>query len=115
MHDDDIVDVYAAADLGQAHFLQEMLANAEIEARVVGDSISTGLGYPPVDKFAPRLWVRRADEARARELLAEFEKIHARPHPDDEPRAAWKCSACGELVEDDFELCWNCQNPRQPY
>ena len=20
----------------------------------------------------------------------------------------WKCTKCGELVEDDFEVCWNC-------
>jgi hypothetical protein len=23
--------------------------------------------------------------------------------------------ACGEMVDDDFDLCWNCQNPRTPY
>jgi|GEM_PF-2177916 len=24
----------------------------------------------------------------------------------------WKCPKCGETVEMDFEVCWNCQNPR---
>ena len=115
MQDDDIVEVYAAGELGQAYFLRDMLANAGIEARVVGDSISTGLGLPPVGESAPCLWVRRSDEAEARQLLAEWEKVQARPHPDDEPRPAWKCPSCGELVEADFDVCWNCQNPRQPY
>ena len=115
MHDDDIVEVYKAGELGEAYFLRDMLGNAGIEARVVGDSISTGLGLPPVGESAPSLWVRRTDEKQARELLTEYEKVHARPHSDEESRPAWKCSACGELVDDDFELCWNCQNPRKPY
>jgi hypothetical protein len=24
----------------------------------------------------------------------------------------WKCGACGETVEDSFEVCWNCCRPR---
>ncbi len=24
----------------------------------------------------------------------------------------WKCPACGEDVEDDFNVCWNCQRGR---
>lgn len=115
MHDDDVVEVYAAADLGQAHFLRDMLANAGIDARVVGDSISAGLGFPPVGESAPCVWVRRADEAKARELLEEFEKVHARPHPETDPRPAWRCPSCGEMVEADFDVCWNCQKPRHAY
>lgn len=26
----------------------------------------------------------------------------------------WKCSACAELVDDDFEVCWKCQQPKPP-
>jgi predicted nucleic-acid-binding Zn-ribbon protein len=25
----------------------------------------------------------------------------------------WKCPACGEEVEDDFNVCWNCQRDRR--
>jgi hypothetical protein len=24
----------------------------------------------------------------------------------------WKCPVCGESVEDDFSVCWNCQHAR---
>lgn len=109
MHDDEIVEVYSAQDLGQAHFLRDMLADQGIEARVVAE---TGLGLPPLGESAPCVWVHRADEARARELLADWEKSHARLRPGEDPRPAWKCPACGELVEQDFDVCWNCQTPR---
>ena len=114
MNDHEIVQVYSAADLSQAHFLRNMLADAGIEARVVGEIAST-LGLPAGDEAAPCVWVHRRDEEVALRLLAEWEYTHARPHPDEKPSSGWKCASCGEMVEDDFELCWNCQNPRQPY
>lgn len=24
----------------------------------------------------------------------------------------WKCIACGEQIEDDFDVCWNCQTSK---
>jgi hypothetical protein len=24
----------------------------------------------------------------------------------------WKCPACTELVDEDFEVCWNCEQPK---
>ncbi len=24
----------------------------------------------------------------------------------------WRCPSCGEDVEDDFNVCWNCQRPK---
>lgn len=115
MSDDDVVEVYLAADTPQAHFLRNLLAEAGIDAEVIGGTISSSLGLPAGIEAAPSVLVRKADEARARELLTEFEKIHAQPHPDAEPAPAWKCSACNEMVDDDFDVCWNCQNPRVPY
>lgn len=111
---DDIVDIYSAADLTEAYFLRDMLEQAGIATRVVGDTL-TGM-LPPGEETAPRLWVFRGDEARARTLLEQFEKQHQRPHPDDDrPAATWQCPTCGEQVDSEFELCWNCQTPRKPY
>ena len=114
MHEDEIVQVYSAADASQAHFLCNMLADAGIEARIVGEVAST-LGIPAGDEAAPCLWVHRRDEKTARQLLTKWEHIHAKPHPEKESRPQWRCAACGAKVDDNFELCWNCQNPREPY
>ncbi len=111
MLDDDVVEVYVAADLGEVYFLRELLENAGIEARVVGDTVAA-LGLPAGNAAAPRLWVHRADEAKSRELLAEFENVHSKPHPDPHPLPAWKCPACSESVDAEMDLCWNCQTPR---
>jgi len=115
MHDDDVVEVYLAVDTPQAHFVRNLLLEAGIDAQIVGGTISSSLGLPQGVESAPAVLVHKADEARARALVDEFEKRNARPHPDDEPRPAWKCPSCGELVDADFELCWNCQTPKVPY
>ncbi len=26
----------------------------------------------------------------------------------------WKCSACGETVDNEFDICWNCQQTKPP-
>jgi rubrerythrin len=114
MHEDDVVEVYIAADTPEAHFLRNMLIDAGINAEVLGGMISSSLGLPAGVESAPSVVVHKADEARAREILTEWEMERRRPHPEEEPRPAWKCPNCGELVDDDYELCWNCQTPRVP-
>lgn len=108
--EDDIVEVYSAADLAEAHFLRDMLGDAGIEASVVGDTLTNMI--PLGEETAPRVWVHRRDEDRARAALAGYERKHRAPHPDDAPEAVWICPSCGESVEADFDVCWNCQTPR---
>jgi hypothetical protein len=115
MEGDEVVEVYLATDSPQAHFVRNLLVDAGIDARVVGGTVSSSLGLPQGIESAPAVLVHKADEARARALVDDFEKRNLQPHSDDEPRQAWKCPSCGELVDADFELCWNCQNPRTPY
>ena len=114
MHENEIVQVYAAADLTEAHFLRNMLADGGIEARVVGERTST-LGLPVGEEAAPCLWVHQRDEETARQLLVQWEKTRAKPRPSPKSGGGWTCTVCGERVDDEFELCWNCQNPRKPY
>jgi hypothetical protein len=113
MHDTEIASVYCAQNLAEAEFLKNILADAGIEARVVGEAMIWG-GASQIDEGIPSVWVRHVDETRAREILDDYVRRRDRPRSDDDRRPAWKCSACGELVEEDFELCWNCQNPRTP-
>lgn len=108
----EIVEVYWAAHGSEAHFLRNMLADEGIQARVVNEPLTGVIGEVPAGDTAPRLWVHKTDEDRARRLLADWERLRARPRPDAEPADTWKCPTCGEPVDADFDLCWNCQSPR---
>ncbi|MFN0053371.1 MAG: DUF2007 domain-containing protein [Planctomycetales bacterium] len=112
--DDDIVEVYSAGNVAEAQFLCDLLEEAGIRARSVGGLLAN---LPPLgEDTMPRVWVFRADEDRARELIDEYERVHSAPHSDqDTPAATWTCPTCGQDVDADFELCWNCQTPNKPY
>ena len=69
-----IVEIYSAANPIEAYSMVNTLEAAGIKARVVGDILGAAAGGLAIGTpIAPRIWVRKEDEARARELLEEFE------------------------------------------
>ncbi len=67
---DRMVEVYAARDLIEAHFLKDLLAGSGIEAQVV-DENSCYAGT--IGLAQPRVWVFEHNQERSRELLLEYE------------------------------------------
>jgi Putative prokaryotic signal transducing protein len=91
-----------ATNLPEAHLLLHRLEQAGIEARVLNEHAQGGLGEIPFTHAYPEIWVmEEADEARARAILAEFE----RPPASREPV---RCRDCGEMNPPAFEICWQC-------
>lgn len=91
-----------AANLPEAHLLLHRLAHAGIEARVLNEHAQGGLGEIPFTHAYPEIWVMEAaDESRAREILAEFERA-----PSSRETAC--CQTCGEINPPGFEICWHC-------
>jgi len=72
MPDDRIVEVFSAANVVEAHSVRARLEEAGIEAQIVGEFLGNAAGWLPASDTAPRIWVRHADEARAREVIAEY-------------------------------------------
>ena len=91
MTTDRIVEVYSAANIVEAQSLAEVLEEAGVVAHVVGDVLGNAAGWLPQTETAPRVWVREADEARAREIIAVWLR---------DPRAIVAEGAAGESVEE---------------
>lgn len=104
MPDKAVVEVYSAQTAADAHVVKNALEGAGIEARVVGDALQSGMGYPPWEVVTPRVWVRARDELRARESIARWQEQRL----GGKESAPWHCSACGEEVSGEFEVCWQC-------
>ena len=99
--------LYQARDRIEAQFLADFLDRHLIAARVLGDYLSGAAGELPLDVY-PTVWVLEDEDLpRARELLARF-----LVQSDRAPGPAWVCPGCGEQVEGDFDLCWNCGRSR---
>ena len=126
-------EVYAARDEIDATLVQSMLAESAIEARVVGGQITGAVGEVPAGlPSAPRVWVAEENAAEATRLIrimeekrretwqlntqADNEKESGEAieglHPTSADLRTWECQGCHERVTVDFELCWNCLQPR---
>jgi hypothetical protein len=101
--------LYLARDRIEAQLLKDHLDRHLVRAVVLGDFLAGAAGELPAG-ISPSLWlIDDEDLVRARALLADF---LAPPAPPTD-RSPWICAACGEPVEPDFDLCWNCCRPRE--
>ena len=50
--------------------------------------------------------INEAQVARAREIVVHF--IAGQPLVDPKTYRSWRCRGCNELVEGQFDVCWNC-------
>jgi len=99
--------LYQAANRIEAQLLLDLLERHRIDAVVLGDYLAGAAGQLPAD-ICPTLWlIDERDRARAEALLTHF--LNPSPAAGATP---WDCPACGEQVEGDFELCWNCGRVR---
>ena len=108
MNPEDPVTVYEAWDSRQAHFLCQVLANADIEARVGSDALEVGLGDIPFLHTTCPVMVRRADFDRARGVLAEFDARSAARSGTTGIETQPFCYHCGEPVAAGQPRCPKC-------
>jgi hypothetical protein len=108
--------VHTGRDEMDAHFVKGLLEQEGIEAVVTGENLeATWSTLPLSDKSLPGVWVREEDEERAMLLVSDYEqvdRVNAEPAVEDAPRPTWKCSNCGEAVEEQFSECWKCGHSR---
>ena len=99
--------VFSHRERPVALLLRERLAAAGIVCLVRNDELSTALGEIPFLECYPELWVVD-DEVfpRARLLLEQWSREM------EIQQEAWRCPGCGELLEGQFQSCWQCGRDR---
>jgi len=114
MNEQDIVVVYAAADVQEAHLLKGLLAERDIEAVVLNESLQgVSGGVPMGHPVSPRVAVVKDDEPKARELVTAFQRQReiGPPQvddifPHDETDEDWpECPSCGKRRQ---TICLTC-------
>jgi len=95
--------VFSPRERPFALLLRERLAAEGIVCLVRNDELSTALGEIPFVECFPELWVVD-DEVfpRARLLLDQWLSDLSTD------QGAWRCADCGEVLEGQFESCWQC-------
>lgn len=103
--------LYTTADIVLIGHLASLLDEAGIPCFVKNQYLSGGIGELPPTETWPELWVRRDHEyALAKEIVEEATRRDVLA----EAAPAWRCPGCGEEVEGQFALCWNCGEAAPP-
>jgi membrane protease YdiL (CAAX protease family) len=102
--------IYVARDSVEANLIRAELAARGIDVCLDGEAIASLQGVVPfAPSTSPSLWV--ADDTQAEEAvrqLVEWLRLEGK----SETRRQWKCTNCGEILEEQFTACWNCETPR---
>jgi hypothetical protein len=101
-------EVYAGGRTDAA-LLDNLLQVEGIDAIVTADRRFSRIGP---DVGASVYVLNPAHVERARDIV----DLYRRNEPLKDPRSyrSWRCRACNELVEGQFELCWKCSASRPP-
>jgi hypothetical protein len=99
--------VYSTANPLLISHMRNLLETAGIRCQIRNLGLAGAAGELPPTAIWPELWVERPiDYVRATALVAE-----ALGEPAAGPD--WRCGACGEQLETQFDCCWRCETPRR--
>ncbi|MGQ0722472.1 MAG: putative signal transducing protein [Candidatus Eiseniibacteriota bacterium] len=99
--------VFVATDPTEAQVVRSLLDARGIEAEVHGEALWGAFAAVPMTvDTPPTVWV--LDDADEIEALKIIEEYAAASEPPAAPAGTWKCAACGEELEPQFDECWKC-------
>ncbi|RDH87175.1 MAG: hypothetical protein DIZ77_18695 [endosymbiont of Seepiophila jonesi] len=101
--------LYEAADRIEAQMLKDFLLEQGVETVLLGDYLSGAAGELAANIF-PALWVVNEEDLPRAKILLQFFTNNRIPVAGE---VDWVCPECGEKVDADFDLCWNCATPRR--
>jgi len=94
--------VYTAENILMVSHIRNVLEAHGIDCLLRNQYLSGGAGEIPPMVVWPELWVTDdAQYPRAKELVDAY--LTAAPRED-----SWTCPSCGESMEGQFMICWNC-------
>jgi hypothetical protein len=97
--------LYAAENLQAAYLIQQQLAQAGIDCRLLNEYAQGGVGEISFTQAYPEIWLDdERDIDRARQIIARFEQR-------DRNIATHYCPQCREPNPATFEVCWRCRTP----
>lgn len=94
--------IYSNPDLAIVHLARHELQKRGIDSIVRGDNLQS-VGVP---SEWPELWL--VDAGKIEEAAEIIQNVVDSYEEEEEESAPWTCPTCGEEVEPQFAVCWNC-------
>ena len=93
--------LYTSSNALIVSHLRNLLEEEQITCYLKNEFLYSGAGEIPPTEIWPELWVDESDFGKAKAIMDE-----ALADKSDLPQ--WQCRKCGEWVEGQFAVCWNC-------
>jgi hypothetical protein len=102
--------VFTATNPTEAQVVRSVLESRGIDAEVHGEDLWGALPAVALTiDTPPTVWVvDDAQEQEALQIIEEYTAELAPPAPSAPEPASWRCAACGEQLEAQFDECWKC-------
>lgn len=100
----ELVTIERFESASQARIAMNALLDAGIRATVVDENAGSTLWHVGTALGGVKLQVAASDAERAMQILRDGRRYEAIARPTRD----WTCRACGEEIEREFAVCWNC-------
>lgn len=97
---------FSAWQRAEAWLLRERLEQEGIGVLLRNEELFAAMGEIPFVELAPELWVIDDEVLPRAQLLLERWRQPA-------GGGTWRCAGCGEVLENQFEACWQCGRQRE--
>jgi hypothetical protein len=99
-----MIKIYSSMNGAEVHHFRNVLEGRGIECEVRGEDRRTAMGDLPITECWIELWL--VDEARSAEAKALIDGATI------DEGIAWTCAGCGETIDGQFDVCWQCGTER---
>jgi hypothetical protein len=101
-----MIKVFEDFELSLVGRMQSLLESEGIRTFLKNEFSSGVLGELPFVEIVPQLYViEQSDVAKAKSLIGSASNV-----ADAGP--GWQCASCKEMVEGNFDTCWNCSTEK---
>lgn len=94
--------IYRDLDLVRVSCIHQELLAHDIWAELRNANLTGVFGEVAMDDAMPQVWVKEVDYAQARQVVDDFFSR------DDSDMPAWQCPQCQEVLDGQYEQCWQC-------
>lgn len=97
--------LYSSSNALVVTHLRNLLESSGVASQIKNEFLYSAAGEIPPTAIWPELWVDETDFEQARVIMEEA-------MADKSSLPSWRCEKCGEQVEGQFDICWQCGRPR---
>tara|TARA_B100000676_G_C17995929_1_gene797823 strand:+ start:438 stop:746 length:309 start_codon:yes stop_codon:yes gene_type:complete len=95
--------IYKAQNSFEANFIKGLLKEYSINCKLLGESLSIGIGELPVDVMQVEVLVENKDLKKSNKIMQDYKNNLTNINQNER-----NCPKCHQSIPTTFKSCWNC-------